>query len=160
MGYFYKYTCSDRSIDRSLRFTERMPWIILRLWGFFCVRDAGHRGNKITGLRSLFWSSSDRCVFAFLFQGGWDAGYLYECEFDEGKKPAPAEGQEDTRDEPIRSIPVDGSDDKPIRSVCFRWVDEKSLALRQEWFCNFFDFIALCSLVVGIITRQFYQTII
>ena len=81
-------------------------------------------------LRSLFWSYSDRCVFAFLFQGGWDAGYLYECEFDEGKKPAPAEGQEDTRDEPIRSIPVDGSDDKPIRSVCFRWVDEKSLALR------------------------------
>lgn len=81
-------------------------------------------------LRSLFWSYSDRCVFEFLFQGGWDAGYLYECEFDEGKKPAPAEGQEDTRDEPIRSIPVDGSDDKPIRSVCFRWVDEISLALR------------------------------
>ena len=56
----------------------------------------------------------------FSFQDGWDAGYLYECEFDDGKKPAPAQGQEDTRDEPVRSIPVDDSDDKPIRSVCFR----------------------------------------
>ncbi|XP_068733143.1 cilia- and flagella-associated protein 44-like isoform X1 [Montipora capricornis] len=61
------------------------------------------------GNTDKFWVSMD----------GWDAGYLYECEFDEGKKPAPAPGQEDTRDEPVRSIPVDNSDDKPIRSVCF-----------------------------------------
>lgn len=45
---------------------------------------------------------------------------MYECEFDDGKKPVPAEGQEDTRDEPVRSIPVDDSNDEPIRSVCFR----------------------------------------
>ena len=25
-----------------------MPWIILHLWGFLCVGDAGRRGNKIT----------------------------------------------------------------------------------------------------------------
>ena len=55
---------------------------------------------------------------------------MYECEFDDGKKPVPAEGQEDTRDEPVRSIPVDNSDDKPIRSVCFR-LDE-------------FDFLSHC----------------
>ena len=35
-------------IDRSLRPAERMSLIILRLWGFLCVRDAGRRGNKIT----------------------------------------------------------------------------------------------------------------
>ena len=35
-------------IDHSLRPTGRIPWIILRLWGFSCVRDAGHRGNKIS----------------------------------------------------------------------------------------------------------------
>ena len=27
--------------------TERIPWIILRLWGFSCVRYAGRRGSKI-----------------------------------------------------------------------------------------------------------------
>ena len=32
-----------------------MSWIILRLFGFLCVRDAGHRGNKITeGMRRNF----------------------------------------------------------------------------------------------------------
>ena len=45
---FLQNTCSDRLIDRSLPPTGRMPWIILRLWGFLCVRDAGRRGNKIT----------------------------------------------------------------------------------------------------------------
>ena len=24
-----------------------MPWIILCLWGFLCIRDAGHRGKKV-----------------------------------------------------------------------------------------------------------------
>ena len=43
-GYFYKTTL----IDRSLRPTGRMPWTVLRLYGFLCVRDAGRRGNKIT----------------------------------------------------------------------------------------------------------------
>ena len=45
---------------------------------------------------------------------------MYECEFDDGKKPPPSEGQEDTTGEPVRSVPVDGSNDVPIRSVCFR----------------------------------------
>ena len=54
-------------------------------------------------------------------QGGWDAGYMYQCEFDDGKKPPPVEGQEDTRDEPVKSIPVDNSNDTPIRSVWFRY---------------------------------------
>ena len=61
-GYFYKYTCPDRSIDRSLRPTGRMPWNILHLWGFLYVRDAGRRtqdaGRKATkitgGLLHLF----------------------------------------------------------------------------------------------------------
>ena len=37
-----------RSIHRTLRPTGRRPWIILCLWGFLCVMDAGRRGNKIT----------------------------------------------------------------------------------------------------------------
>ena len=35
-----------RSIDLP---TGLMPWIILCLWGFIWDRDAGRRGNKITG---------------------------------------------------------------------------------------------------------------
>ena len=35
-----------RSIDQSLRSTARMPWIILRLWGFLCVRDADAEVTK------------------------------------------------------------------------------------------------------------------
>ena len=37
-----------KSIDRSLGPTGRMPWIILRLWGFLCVRNAGRGGKKIS----------------------------------------------------------------------------------------------------------------
>ena len=37
-----------RSTNRSLRPTGRMRWINWRLWGFSCIRDPGHRGNKIT----------------------------------------------------------------------------------------------------------------
>ena len=29
--------------------TGRMPLIILHLWRYFCVKDTGHRANKITG---------------------------------------------------------------------------------------------------------------
>ena len=39
-----------RSIHRTLRPTGRRPWIILRLWGFLCVMDAGRRCNKITAV--------------------------------------------------------------------------------------------------------------
>ena len=37
-----------KSIDWSLHPTGRMAWIILHLWGFLCVREAGRRGNRIT----------------------------------------------------------------------------------------------------------------
>ena len=37
-----------RSIDRSLRPIGHMPWLILHLWGFLCIREGGRRGNKIT----------------------------------------------------------------------------------------------------------------
>ena len=57
---FSTKTSSD--ITRSLRPRGHIPWIILCLWGFVCIRDAGHRmqdtgcrtqdagrrGNKIT----------------------------------------------------------------------------------------------------------------
>ena len=46
--YYYKYTCMFRSINRSLRPTGCMPWIIWRLGGFLFVKDAACRGNKIT----------------------------------------------------------------------------------------------------------------
>ena len=45
-----------RSINQSLHPTGRMPSIILQFWGFLSVRDAGHRGNKITG----------RCQYLFM----------------------------------------------------------------------------------------------
>ena len=38
----------SKFIYRSLRPAGRIPWIILRFGGFSCVRDAGHRGSKIT----------------------------------------------------------------------------------------------------------------
>ena len=44
----FSYQKTFKSIDHSLHPTGRVPWIILRLWGFLCVRDPGHRGNKIT----------------------------------------------------------------------------------------------------------------
>ena len=59
-GYFYKTTL----IDRSSRPTGRMPWTVLRLWGFLCVRDAGRRGNKITAT----YSSSGRGTETLSFQ--------------------------------------------------------------------------------------------
>ena len=59
-----------RSVNQSLHPTGCMSWNILHLWGFFCVRDAGYRGSKITDLQSLIlnlhhfsivitWTSSD-----------------------------------------------------------------------------------------------------
>ena len=41
-GYFYKYPCSDWLIDLCA-LAGLIPSIILRLWGFSCVRDAGRR---------------------------------------------------------------------------------------------------------------------
>ena len=47
-----------RLIYWSLHPTGCMPWIILHLWGFLCVRDAGRRGNKITvSIIDFNWSS-------------------------------------------------------------------------------------------------------
>ena len=42
-GYCYKNTGSDWLIDRCLGPTRCMLWIILRIWGFSCVREAGRR---------------------------------------------------------------------------------------------------------------------
>ncbi|XP_031554688.1 cilia- and flagella-associated protein 44-like isoform X2 [Actinia tenebrosa] len=53
----------------------------------------------------------------YLSMDGWDAGYLYECAFDD--KPPPPPGTEDRSGEPKRCIPVDNSNDVPIRSVYF-----------------------------------------
>ena len=48
-----------RSIDPSLHPTGCMPWIILRLCRFLCVRDTGHRDYKHTALGvSIFFSLS------------------------------------------------------------------------------------------------------
>ena len=46
-----------RSINRSLCSTGRMPWVILHLWGFLYIRDAGRRGNKITDVKHI-WNNS------------------------------------------------------------------------------------------------------
>ena len=48
-GFVHGWVKMFTLIDRSLHPTGCMPWIILRLWGFLCVRDTGCRGNKITG---------------------------------------------------------------------------------------------------------------
>ncbi len=54
------------------------------------------------------------------FQDSYDAGYLYECEFDENQG---ADGihPEDKEYEPIRSIPVDETRDVPISVLTFRF---------------------------------------
>ena len=57
-GYF----CRNTLIDWSLYPMGRMPWICLHLWGFLCVRDAGRRGNKITG---GLWARSEVCFCSF-----------------------------------------------------------------------------------------------
>ena len=49
-------TSLDWSIDLSLRPIGCIPQIILCLWGFLCVRDAGHGGNKITEGCNIFFS--------------------------------------------------------------------------------------------------------
>ena len=49
MGQIFLQIHMFRSIDRSLLPTGCMPSIILYLWGFLCVGDAGRRGTKITG---------------------------------------------------------------------------------------------------------------
>ena len=42
------YKDNFRSIDSSLHPMGRIHWIILRLWGFLCIRNAGCRYDKIT----------------------------------------------------------------------------------------------------------------
>ncbi|XP_048588414.1 cilia- and flagella-associated protein 44-like isoform X2 [Nematostella vectensis] len=53
--------------------------------------------------KNKFWLSMD----------GWDAGYLYECDFEE----KPSSKDDDTTGEPVKSLPVPNSNDTPIRSV-------------------------------------------
>ena len=63
--------------------TLRIPQIILRLWGFLhvCVRDAGHRGNKITENLFPFWSKVPVM-----------ACFCLHCEVPETSKPHSTEG--------------------------------------------------------------------
>ena len=52
-----------RSINLSLRLTGRIPQIILCLWGFLCIKDAGCRGDKITALSiHLIFSTTQKSV--------------------------------------------------------------------------------------------------
>ena len=55
---FYKniFILIDRSNFAPHR-THVIDFCVLCLWGFFCVRDAGHRGNKITDTREAPWPS-------------------------------------------------------------------------------------------------------
>ena len=53
MEYFYKYTCSDQSINLCILRDACHEIIILCLWGFLCDRDTWCRGSKITALQSL-----------------------------------------------------------------------------------------------------------
>ena len=63
-------------IDQSLHPTGCMSWIILHLWGFLCIRDAGHWGNKTAVLHCTSRKPSKRigllanvdpcCLFCFL----------------------------------------------------------------------------------------------
>ena len=61
-----------RSIDPSLCPMGCMPWIISHLWGFLCIRDTGHRGNKITGV--TLWFTQTHCQLTWQNQG---AGKFY-----------------------------------------------------------------------------------
>ena len=52
-----------RSINLSLRLMGHIPQIILCLWGFLCIRDAGCRGDKITALSiHLIFSTTQKSV--------------------------------------------------------------------------------------------------
>ena len=60
VGWIFLQIHMFRSVDQSLYLTGRMPWIILHIWGFLCLKDAVCRGNKITELQndsfcSYFW---------------------------------------------------------------------------------------------------------
>ena len=72
----------------------------------------------------LFWPQwvntlqPNICVFV-IFQGEFDAGYLYECQFmteDEKSYLPPAQVHE-----PVKNIPVKESSDIPVTAIKFRW---------------------------------------
>ena len=54
-----------------------------------------------------------------IFQGGFDAGYLYECEFLDEKQRDKLSDEE--RDQPTRTISVHDSSDHPVNAVTFRY---------------------------------------
>ena len=62
-----------------------MPWIILHLWGFWCVRDATCRGNKITA--RVFFLPNQCCQGASTCSFKWFTGmtlstvYLLCCKY-------------------------------------------------------------------------------
>ena len=51
-----------RTINLSLRLTGHIRQIILCLWGFLCVRDAGCRDNKITALSNHLIFQPLKCL--------------------------------------------------------------------------------------------------
>lgn len=54
-----------------------------------------------------------------LLQGGYDSGFLYHCKFSEKLDEDPDQQQ----DEPFDFLPVHNTDDDPIRSLTFRYLD-------------------------------------
>ena len=55
-----------------------------------------------------------------IFQGGFDAGYLYECKFWSDDEKAQRPEEEQNRDEPLRAVPVTDSRDVPISVIRYR----------------------------------------
>ncbi len=64
-------------------------------------------------------SSNSSYVLCFACQDGYDAGYLYECEFRDGDEEA-ADPEEKPQHEPLRAVPVEKSNDIPISVLKFR----------------------------------------
>ncbi|XP_022090775.1 cilia- and flagella-associated protein 44-like isoform X2 [Acanthaster planci] len=65
--------------------------------------------------------------------GTFDAGYLYECKFRDEKEKADMirQGREEAINEAIRTVPVNDSDDVPIRTMQFTG-DGKQVLLGME----------------------------
>jgi hypothetical protein len=81
--------------------------------------------HKVSDIRCRYEIKSIRTKYdmtltlaVFGFQGEFDAGYLYECQFATEEQKANRE--EGEFDEPIRAIPVVDSDDVPIHTISWR----------------------------------------
>jgi len=66
-------------------------------------------------------------TFTVLTQGGYDAGYIYECAI--GQK---ARGSEIVASEPLQAVPIEDCDDVPVTSIKIRsvvFLDQKLSSL-------------------------------